>query len=140
MKRFLILFCLAFSVSCMYAADRYSVKETPTLTKQPKLVYYIVLGSYSSLQAAQGFNYACADGLESWIYKTTVNRKTVYRVCYSCHSTKAKAMQALKDMKDSPYGDTWFKGAWIWPSRGLAQCVFCPVNMEGKQTKPLTPQ
>ena len=35
MKRFLILFCLAFSVSCMYAADRYSVKETPTLTKQP---------------------------------------------------------------------------------------------------------
>ena len=128
MKRFLILFCLAFSVSCMYAADRYSVKETPTLTKQP------------TLQAAQGFNYACADGLESWIYKTTVNRKTVYRVCYSCHSTKAKAMQALKELKDSPYGDTWFKGAWIWPSRGLAQCVFCPVNMEGKQTKPLTPQ
>ena len=127
MKRFLILFCLAFSVSCMYAADRYSVKETPTLTKQP-------------IQAAQGFNYACADGLESWIYKTTVNRKTVYRVCYSCHSTKAKAMQALKEMKDSPYGDSWFKGAWIWPSRGLAQCVFCPVNMEGKQTKPLTPQ
>ena len=37
MKRFLILFCLAFSVSCMYAADRYSVKETPTLTKQPIL-------------------------------------------------------------------------------------------------------
>ncbi len=104
----------------------------------PKKVYYVVVCSCSTLEEAQKYNYNCPDGLECWIYKAYAKGKTVYRVCYSCHSTKAKAMAQIKYLKESPYA-VWFTDAWIWPSNGLGKCVECPVSYEtGKPQPPLS--
>lgn len=92
--------------------------------KSPTL-YYVVVGSFSSLQEASYYNNNAPGDME-WgaVYKTTANGRTVYRVCQGCYRTKAKAQkeaheasQFIKDMTGRS------NGAWVWPSNTLPTCV-----------------
>ena len=103
--------------------------------KSGKTVYYIVMGSYSSLDNAKEATFNAPDGLESPIYEVKVKGKTYYRICVSCYKSKAKAQEDLNQLKDF-YGDRF----WIWPSKGLAKCVYCPVGLSGERLTPLTPR
>ena len=109
------------------------------ISELPK-VYYVVLGSYESLDSALIYNYRRPDGMECWIYKCTSKGKTVYRLCDGCFSTLQDAQSAISDWCSSLYGH-WFTDAWIWKNVGLGNCVFCPVNYETERAKPpLTPE
>lgn len=102
-------------------------------------VYYVVLGSFSTLESAHIYNNNLPDGMESWIYKCTSNGKTVYRVCFSCFSTRQKAQEQINWFHS--YDVSWFTDAWIWESDGLGNCVFCPVSYETEETlPPLSPK
>ncbi len=131
----MLLILLALMPVCrvfVYANDKAgAVKENTSAQK----VYYVVLGSYSTLEGAQTYNYNCPDGMECWIYKCPLENETVYRVCYACFSTRQKAQAAINEWRSGLYGD-WFTDAWIWVSNGLGNCVFCPGDYETERQKP----
>lgn len=99
-------------------------------------VYYVVVGCYDSLEEAKKAMEYLPDFLVSPVYETTVKGKTEYRICLSCHTTKAKALEEIKKLKevfsDRPFG--------IWKSKGLARCVYCPIAMNGDPMQPLEPK
>ena len=53
--------------------------------KQPRTVYYIVCGSYTSLDKAKKQSEQMSEVLFYPVYKTTANGKTVYRLCCECY-------------------------------------------------------
>lgn len=117
------------------------LSNTPVKINGLPNVYYVVLGSYESLDSALTYNYRRPDGMECWIYKCTAKGKTVYRLCDGCFSTLQKAQSAINDWSSSSLYGHWFTDAWIWKNDGLGNCVFCPVNYETERTKPpLTPE
>lgn len=137
-KIFLLTFFALMSVckGGIYANSKdCSIMENSSVQK----VYYIVLGSYNTLESAQTYNYNCSDGMECWIYKCTSKDKTVYRVCFDCFSTSQKAQIEINKWRS--YGISWFTDAWIWESDGLGNCVYCPINYETEKPKqPLSPK
>jgi predicted DNA-binding WGR domain protein len=124
-----------------YVSNEYvKLSNTPIKISGLPKVYYVVLGSYGSLDSALTYNYQRPDGMECWIYKCTANGKAVYRLCDGCFSTLQKAQSAINDWSSGLYGHL-FADAWIWKNDGLGNCVFCPVNYETERTKPpLTPE
>lgn len=134
MKKVLLLMFWALVLICgvsVYANNKdVMVAEKSSSQK----VYYVVLGSYNTLEGAQKFNYMCPDGMECWIYKCTSKGKTVYRVCFSCFSTRQKAQAEINEWRS--LGSHLFTNAWIWESEGLGNCVFCPDNYETEMTMP----
>ena len=114
--------------------------EVTTEKSSTQKVYYVVLGSYNTLEEAQAYNSVCPDWMECWIYKCTSNGKTVYRTCYACFSTRQKAQTAINKWHSDMY-DGRFDNAWIWENNGLGNCVFCPDNYETEMTMPpLSPE
>jgi len=82
-----------------------------------RTVYYVVCASFSSLAEAKK---ACDKGSQfdfnlhvGPIYQAKANGKTVYRMCEDCYYKKEDAQKFVNQ---------W--GGWIWPSRGLAKCVY----------------
>ena len=119
-----------------YVSNEYvKLSNTPIKISGLPKVYYVVLGSYGSLDSALTYNYQRPDGMECWIYKCTAKGKTVYRLCDGCFSTLQKAQSAINDWSSGLYGYL-FADAWIWKNDGLGNCVFCPVNYETERTKP----
>ena len=116
------------------------LSDTPVKISGLPAVYYVVLESHSSLDSAQTYNYRCPDGMECWIYKCTLNGKTVYRVCDGCFSTLQKAQAAINDWRSGLHGHL-YTDAWIWKNVGLGNCVYCPPIYEGDggNFPPLTP-
>ena len=94
--------------------------------KQPRTVYYIVSGSYSSLDKAKKQSEMMSEVLFYPVYKTTVKGKTVYRLCCECYYNEADAKKDLEGILSGFKGDDW----WIWPSKGLAKCVYRPLSPE----------
>lgn len=92
--------------------------------KSQRTVYYIVCGSYSSLDNAIEHSEQMSEVLFYNVYKTTVNGKTVYRLCCQCYYKEADAKKDLNGILSGFKGDDW----WIWPSRGLAKCVYRPLS------------
>ena len=92
--------------------------------KQPRTVYYVVCGSYSSLKKAIEHSEQMSEVLFYPVYKATANGKTVYRVCCQCYYNKADAEKDLEGLLSGFKGDDW----WIWPSKGLAKCVYRPLS------------
>ena len=117
------------------------LSNTPVkISKLPK-VYYVVLGSYESLDSARIHNGWLPDGMECWIYKCSLNGKTVYRLCDGCFSTRSNAQAAINKWRSMEAH--WYANAWIWESEGLGDCVECPPIYEGDDGgnfPPLTPE
>lgn len=138
MKKLVLFFTVAFlTVSSAFATNSPERVGTPIsqINTKTRPVYYIVMGSYTSLKAAKDAYYNTPDGLECPIYQATVKGKIVYRHCLSCFYSYAKAQESLKFLKDT-YGNRF----WIWKSNGLAKCVYCPVGLSGEKLKPLKPE
>lgn len=92
--------------------------------KQPRTVYYIVCGSYSSLKKAIEHSEQMSEVMFYPVYKAIANGKTVYRLCCQCYYNKADAEKDLEGLLSGFKSDDW----WIWPSKGLAKCVYRPIS------------
>jgi len=87
-------------------------------------IYYVVVGSFDSLQKAKDFNNnGPADTVFGNVYKCTANGKTVYRVCSGCFYNKAKAQKEARELHDIYKEIGWDVNAWVYPNKGLAVCV-----------------
>ena len=107
--------------------------------KQARTVYYIVCGSYSSLDKAIKQSEMMSEVVFYHVYKATVNGKAVYRLCCQCYYNESDAKKDLNGIFAGFKGDDW----WIWPSKGLAKCVYRPLSPADGETrmpalKPLT--
>ncbi len=127
MKRLLLLFLI---VMATMSANAQRGRRT---------VYYLVNGSYSTLAEAKK---ACNDNSQCEvvflrrgpIYQARANGKTVYRMCSACFYSKQKAQELAN-----------LQGGWIWPSNGLAKCVYLGYYEDENERltikmKPLTPK
>ena len=92
--------------------------------KKTRTVYYIVCGSYSSLDKAIKQSEQMSEVVFYPVYKTTANGKTVYRLCCDCYYSFDDAKKDLEGIYNGFKGDDW----WIWPSKGLAKCVYRPLS------------
>ena len=107
--------------------------------KASRTVYYIVCGSYSSLDKAIKQSEQMSEVMSYPVYQTTVKGKTVYRLCCQCYYSKADAQKDLDGFLSAFKSDDW----WIWSSKGLAKCVYRPYSQKGDneripELKPLT--
>lgn len=101
--------------------------------KQARTVYYIVCGSYSSLDKAIKQSEMMSEVVFYHVYKATVNGKAVYRLCCQCYYNESDAKKDLNGIFAGFKGDDW----WIWPSKGLAKCVYRPLSpADGEQRMP----
>ncbi len=120
MKRFLMIFLPVLLVMMLGS----SVDAQAKTKKSPRTVYYIVCGSFTSLEDAIEF---CDEMSEVVFYEAFVakaNGKTVYRVCCDCYYNLADAKKDLNGIYSGFAGDD----KWIWPSKGLAKCVYRPAS------------
>ena len=92
--------------------------------KKTRTVYYIVCGSYSSLDKAIKMSEQMSEVVFYPVYETTVKGKTVYRLCCECYYNQADAQKDLNGILSGFKGNDW----WIWPSKGLAKCVYRPLS------------
>ncbi|MBO4850210.1 MAG: SH3 domain-containing protein [Prevotella sp.] len=110
-----------------------NVKDASANTKQK--VYYVVMGSWSSLEKAKSYYQYAPEALEiGRIYKTSANGKPVYRIAIACYKSRENAQKKVGSIKKLLGRD-----AWIWESQGLGQCVYCPKGYDGEPTKPFQP-
>lgn len=88
----------------------------PLTAKGASKVYYVVVGSHSTLDRAiqQAKSW---QGNQPKIYKGVANGKTVYRLCPASFSTNAKAKNYIASRG---------LDAWVWPSAGAASCMWSP--------------
>ncbi len=79
-------------------------------------IYYVVVGSYSTLdnaiQEARTWS-----GKQPSIYKTTAKGNVYYRLCVTSFSTSSKAKAYI--------ANNGLNG-WVWPSTAAANCVWSP--------------
>lgn len=102
------------------AADKLARQSSKNTTNANKgTTYYVVIGSYSSLAEVKKVRLEADIFAGSPVYKTTQNGKTVYRICPFEFSTKAKADQYARDIKNSFWTD-----AWVWASNEKPQQVY----------------
>lgn len=92
--------------------------------KKVRNVYYIVCGSYNTLDAAIKQSEQMSEVLFYPVYKAKVNGKTVYRLCCECYYSREDAQKDLDGILSGFRGDDW----WIWQSKGLATCVYRPQS------------
>jgi len=112
----LVLLVMVMALGCFNAQG-----STP---KKTRTVYYIVCDSYSSLDKAIKASENLSEVVFYPVYKATVKGTTKYRLCCACFYSKAKAQEQLKRYKDFLMRDD----LWLWPSKGLAKCVYRPVS------------
>lgn len=92
MKATLITLLMLLMSTSLFAQSRGQQKSSQT-------VYYVVVGSFESLQEARNYNNnGPFDVVCGSIYKATVNGKTVYRVCAGVFNSKAKAQKKVKEV------------------------------------------
>ncbi len=98
-------------------------------------VYYVVVASMSSLENAKKFYYNAPDVFShAPVYKVVSGDKTSYRICSSCHKSKAKASERARAIRDLGVN------VWVWENTGLAQCVYLPIGTSGNKVSPLKPE
>ena len=112
----MLLVCVA--LTCAMSAQAKAPK------KKARTVYYIVCASYSSLDKAIKHSEQMSEVLFYPVYQATVNGKTVYRLCCECYYNQADAQKDLNGILSGFKGEDW----WIWPSKGLAKCVYRPLS------------
>ena len=98
-----------------------------TTHKNAPTLYYVVVASRDWLDDAASFGQNMPDGLESPVFKSVANGKTVYRVCCGCYASKKEAKEIKALLKDYYYIDSW-----IWKDETNAQCVYRPTGGNGR--------
>ena len=107
-------------------------EENSLQSEQPSsanpIVYYVVIGSYSSLQnaikARNDLMYISPEWLSPPpIFSDVAKGKVVYRLCSGIFNRKDKAKERESFVKGELGID-----AWIWKSNGLATCVDRPLD------------
>ena len=116
-----------------------SISTQAKTKKSQRTIYYIVCGSYSSLDKAIKQSEMMSEVVFYHVYKATVNGKAVYRLCCQCYYNESDAKKDLNGIFEGFKGDAW----WIWPSKGIAKCVYRPLSPADGETrmpalKPLT--
>ena len=114
------------------------VSDAPEPKPIESNIYYVVLGSYSSLQNAKNSSndlWVIEEGMgTSPVFKGYAKGQTVYRVCNGIFKRKSDAKAHVSDLKNL-YGVK----AWIWESHGQATCVYRPIDVAGYPMD-ITPQ
>jgi hypothetical protein len=102
-------------------------------------VFYVVLGSYESLENAIKATGETPDFLLSPVYKAEEKGEVKYRLCCDCYYSKEKALERKQELEEL-VGN--FITTWIWESDGLAECVYQPKSLrdENELIPALTPQ
>ena len=128
MKKFLFTCLLALIATTTFAAVRVDDKpDCFVFEHQNAKVYYVVLGSFSSLKEAKRFNYYAPDGLECNIYSARVKGKVVYRCSCNVFKSATTAHECAREIQKC-YGIN----AWVWASNGLAKCVHRETGLSGE--------
>ena len=100
-------------------ASRLSGQNKQTSQAKSDKYYYVVIGSYSTLAEAKRVRLEADIFAGSPVYKTMVNGKAVYRICPFEFTTKSKAEQYVRDIKNSFWTD-----AWVWSTSERPQVVY----------------
>ena len=128
-----LMLVVLVSVMAAFTAD--AARRT---AKKTAKVYYLVCGSYSSLDKAKEASEFMSEVLFYPVYKTTVKGKTVYRLCCECYYSKKKAQARARELM----GMNFSGSIWVWESNGLAKCVYVPqspADEPGVEGLPLVP-
>ncbi len=112
----LLLLCVAMGTTVAQGKTKAKSKS--------RTIYYIVCGSYSSLQEASNFAEQMSEVVFYEVFEAKANGKTVYRVCCDCYYNLDDAKKDLRGIYSNFGSDDW----WIWPSKGLAKCVYRPAS------------
>ena len=103
--------------------------------KPLRTVYYVVIGSYSSVEEARKARYYMPDAIDaSPLFRATSKGKVVYRMCTGIYYSKAKAQAEVRDLKKYMSID-----AWIWANKGQAYCADRPIG-NNEEPANITPQ
>ena len=120
LKKTLPLLLLALLMVTAFSAEAKSKKQSRT-------VYYIVCGSYPTLEEAIDHAEEMSEVVFYNVYKATANGQVTYRLCCQCYYSKADAQKDLNGIFSGFKNSDW----WVWPSQGLAECVYRPYSPEG---------
>ncbi len=114
-------------VNALYVSGNRNDERVPN-AKSKRTMYYVVIGSYSSLESIKKARYNMPDGIDcSPVFKGVKNGKIVYRMCTGVHANLANARNEVKQLKD-----VFMFTPWIWTSKGQAECVERPIGYDGK--------
>lgn len=121
-------------VNALYVSANRDDERVPN-ANMSRTVYYVVIGSYSSLDAVTKARYNMPDAIDcSPIFLGKKNGKNVYRMCTGMYYTPEQAQREV-DLLKSTFGFT----PWIWKSNGQAQCVDRPIGYDGNPVR-ITPE
>ena len=121
-------------VNALYVSANRDDERVPNANAS-RTVYYVVIGSYSTLEAVTKARYSMPDAIDcSPIFLGKKNGKNVYRMCTGVYYTREGAQREV-DLLKSTFGFT----PWIWKSNGQAQCVDRPIGYDGNPVR-ITPE
>lgn len=96
------------------------------------MCYYIVCGSYSSLEEAIKHCDEMSEVVFYEVFEAMVEGKTVYRVCCDCYTNRDDAEKDLEGIYSSFKSDDW----WIWTKKNKpAKCVYRPLSPADGETR-----
>ena len=100
--------------------------------------YYIVIATFENAEYAKKAADGLPDNMRRPVYRTMVGGKEKYRICESCFTTRDKALIRKKEL-DLRYGES---DIWVWETRSLADCLYCPTSTQQGSTRitPLQPK
>ena len=96
--------------------------------------YYIVIATFENAEYAKKAADGLPDNMRRPVYRTIVGGKEKYRICESCFTSRDKALIRKKEL-DLRYGES---DIWVWETRSLADCLYCPTSTQ-KGTTRITP-
>lgn len=121
-------------VNALYVSANRNDERVPNANAS-RTVYYVVIGSYNSLDAVTKARYNMPDAIDcSPIFLGKKSGKNVYRMCTGVYYTREQAQREV-DLLKSTFGFT----PWIWKSNGQAQCVDRPIGNDGNPVR-ITPE
>lgn len=122
-----------------YVNSKYvTVGSKPKAKPLQRTLYYVVIYSFSTLDAAKARAEDMPDALLSPVYRGVDKGKTYYRICTGCFLDRKQAEAHQREIKENFFGaDTW-----IWSTKGFAECVYRPESLYDGAIRiaPLTPR
>ena len=115
----LLVLIMSMTVIPAFNAQGKGSNAGATAPASSKSYYYVVVGSFTSLNDAKYCNNNAPGDVEwNGVYVATANGRTVYRVCDGCYTSKSSAQSHANEIKRI-YGIN----AWVWPNKGKARRV-----------------
>lgn len=121
-----------------YVNSKYvTVGTKPKAKPLQRTLYYVVIQSFSTLDAAKARAEDMPDALLSPVYRAVDKGKTYYRICTGCFLSRQQAEAHQNEIKEFNGADTW-----IWATKGFADCVYRPESLYDGAIRiaPLTPR